>query len=71
MMMSFEICRVLEICAYREMRSGSETKGRGHESDCLSTSARTEPTAGMADMALLAELSARSVRPAGETLPGL
>jgi hypothetical protein len=70
MMMSFEICGAFEICACREMRSGSETKGSGHESDCFSTSARTEPIAGMADMALQAELSARSVRRAGDTLAG-
>jgi hypothetical protein len=69
MMMSFEICSAFEICACREMRSESETKGSGHESDGFSTSARTE-IAGMDDMAHPAELSARSVRPAGDMLAG-
>jgi hypothetical protein len=66
MMMSFEICSAFEICACREKRSEPETKGSGHESDCFSTSARTEPIAGTDDMAHPAELSARSVRPAGD-----
>jgi hypothetical protein len=68
MMMSFEICSAFEICACREMRSESEAKGSGHESDCFTTSARTKPIAGMDDRAHPAELSARSVHPAGDML---